>query len=110
MRNLVSSYPTTVVQPSGILNADNIAQFHQELVDTISSHHCECLVVDLGNVESLDSNGLMTLVSAYRLAQRLGKQFSLCAVSPSVRIMLELTKLDNVFDILVHRPVLEIAA
>jgi anti-sigma B factor antagonist len=41
----------------------------------------------------------MVLVSTLTLAQRLNKRFGLVGVSPSVRIILELTQLDRVFEI-----------
>ena len=47
----------------------------------------------------MDSAALMALVHGLRLAQSLGKRFSLCAVSPSIQIIFELTQLDRVFEI-----------
>ncbi len=110
MRNLTMNYSMAVVQPSGSLSSANASQFNQELAAAIASKHCKSLLVDMAQVESIDSAGLMALVSACHLAQKHGKQVSVCAVSPSVRIMMELTKLDRVLDILVHPPVLEAAA
>ncbi len=53
----------------------------------------------MGQVESIDSAGLMVLVSALSMAQRLNKRLSLCSVSHSVRMIFELTQLDKVFEI-----------
>ena len=111
MRNPVIHSPmTTVVQPSGSLTAKNASEFQEQLMNVISSQHCKALLVDLGAVDTLDSAGLLALVSALSLAQRLNKQFSLCEVSPSIRIIFELTQLDRVFDILGDRPSMELAA
>jgi anti-sigma B factor antagonist len=55
--------------------------------------------VDLEQVESLDSAGLMALVSGVKLAQRLGLSLSLSSVSPTLKIIFELTQLDKVFEI-----------
>jgi anti-anti-sigma factor len=57
------------------------------------------MLVDLEQVESLDSAGLMALVYSLKLAQALDIRFSICSVSPSIRIILELTQLDRVFEI-----------
>lgn len=54
----------------------------------------------MAQVESIDSAGLMALVAALSLSQRLNKRFSLCAISHSVRIILELTQLDRAFEVL----------
>lgn len=89
-----------IIQPQGHLNAANAPQLQEELTAAVSSPENQALLVNLEQVESLDSAGLMALVSALSLAQRLDKQFSLCSVSPSIKIIFELTQLDRVFEIL----------
>lgn len=95
---------TTVVQPSGHINAENAAALKHQLAEVVSSDHCSALLVDMSQVESLDSAGLMIFVSMLTLAQRLGKQFGLVSISPSVRIVFELTQLDRVFQLLDSYP------
>ena len=41
----------------------------------------------------------MALVSGLQLAQHLDRRFGICSVSPSIRIVFELTQLDQVFEI-----------
>ncbi|MDJ0701742.1 MAG: STAS domain-containing protein [Leptolyngbyaceae cyanobacterium MO_188.B28] len=96
MQNLDSSM--TLVQPCGALNAANAESFQQALTSAISSQQSEGLLVDMSQVDSMDSSGLISLVSVLSLARTLGKRFSLCAVPPSVRIVFELTQLDRVFE------------
>lgn len=99
----------TVVQPNGHINAANVVVLQQQLTEAVSSHEYSMLLVDMSQVESLDSAGLMALVSTLTLAQRLNKQFSLFGISPSVRIVFELTQLDRIFEILDTHPMLEAA-
>jgi anti-sigma B factor antagonist len=101
---------TVVVQPTGHLNATNAAALQQQLVEMVSSEESCSLLIDMSRVESLDSTGLMVLVSTLTLAQRLDKRFVLTGVSASVRIVFELTQLDRVFEILDHARLQEIAA
>lgn len=101
---------TTIIQPSGHINAENAALLKQQLAETVSSQEHSCLLVDMSQVESLDSTGLMALVSALTLAQQLNKQFGLFGISPAVRIVLELTQLDRVFNIFESRPAIETIA
>lgn len=110
MRNSVNQLPMTVMQPCGSLNAANAGEFRDQLTSTIASQQCQAVLVDMEQVEAIDSAGLLALVSALSLAQRLNKQFSLCSVSPSIRIIFELTQLDRAFDILGHQPALGVAA
>lgn len=98
MQSLDSS--VTVVQPCGALNATNAESFQQTLTSAISSEQSAGLLVDMSRVESMDSSGLISLVSALSLARTLSKRFSLCAVPPSIRIVFELTQLDRVFEMI----------
>jgi anti-sigma B factor antagonist len=98
------SYPQTTAQvhiicPQGSLNAVNAMEFQQELIAALQDPGNKALIVNLERVEYLDSAGLMALVSALRLAQKLGRCMSLCSVSPAIRIVFELTQLDRVFEI-----------
>jgi len=95
----ILDYPRiTLICPQGVLNATNATEFQRELETAVWERHSN-LLVDLEQVESLDSAGLMALVSALKLAQSLGKRFSLCSVSASMKIIFELTQLDRVFEI-----------
>ncbi|HEY6221146.1 MAG TPA: STAS domain-containing protein [Candidatus Eisenbacteria bacterium] len=57
------------------------------------------LLVDLKEVGFLDSSGLGALVRAMTLSQKEGGQTKLLRVGPQVRKLLEMTKLDSVFEI-----------
>lgn len=100
---------TNIIRPIGQINAANAAAIQQQLTDIVAAQEHNSLFVDMSKVESLDSAGLMALVSTLTLAQRLNKRFSLFGISPSVRIVFELTQLDRVFEILDAQPVLEAA-
>lgn len=96
MENLKSAL--TVVQPSGALNAANAHSLQAQLSEHISADGSLGLMVDMSRVESLDSAGLVSLISALRMARNLSKRFCLCSVPPSIRIVFELTQLDQVFE------------
>lgn len=104
MQSTLAPSKTTVVQPSGHINAKNAAILKQHLTDTVSSQEAASLLVDMSQVESLDSHGLMALVSTLTVAQRMNKRFGLFGISPSVRIIFELTQLDRVFEIFEQHP------
>jgi anti-sigma B factor antagonist len=57
------------------------------------------LVVDLQRVGFLDSSGLGALVRALKISQNEGGQTKLLHAGPQVRKLLEMTKLDSVFEI-----------
>jgi len=57
------------------------------------------LLVDLSGVGFLDSSGLGALVRAMTNSQKEGGQTKLLNAGPQVRRLLEMTKLDSVFEI-----------
>lgn len=97
------------VEPSGSVNAANACELQQELTNAVKSEECSALLVDMRQVEFLDSAGLMAIVSAFRLAQSLNRRFSVCSLLPSVRMIFELTQLDRVFEIFNNRTEFELA-
>jgi len=109
MQNVLVRSNMTAIAPKGHLNASTAAMFQHQLTAAVSSKEFSAVLVDMGQVESLDSAGLMSLVSALTLAQQLDKRFSICCVSPSTRIIFELTQLDRVFEIFANRGAFEAA-
>jgi len=112
MQNLVT-FPqkSTVLQPCGSLCAANASKFQEQLNAAVLSDEHACLLIDLAMVDFIDSAGLMVLISAHKVATDLNKRFSLCSLSKSTRMVLELTQLDQVFEILdSHTYVQDLAA
>jgi anti-anti-sigma factor len=103
MVNATLHSQVTIIQPSGHINAANAAEFQNQLATAVASESYSVVLVDMQQVESLDSAGLMALVSALSLAQTLKRRFSLCSVAPSIRIIFELTQLDGAFEIFESR-------
>lgn len=56
-------------------------------------------VVDLSQVDYMDSSGVATLVDAMKAAKQNKVQFVLCSMGPRVRSIFEIARLDSVFDI-----------
>lgn len=89
----------TTVELTGAVNANNVNDFEQKLNLAVANHNDPILLVDMAQVDFLDSAGLMVLVKAFRLAQSVGRRFILCSLAPSVKMIFELTQLDRVFEI-----------
>ena len=89
----------TVVTVKGDLTiGDAEASFKKAVTRLIEAGRVH-LLVDLQNVGFLDSSGLGALVRAMTMTQREGGQTKLVGVGPQIRKLLELTKLDSVFEI-----------
>ncbi|WP_013324374.1 STAS domain-containing protein [Gloeothece verrucosa] len=107
MRSTVKSSKIITIEPAGYITAANISEFQEELTLSLTSGDHSVFLIDMTKVEFLDSAGLMALASAFRLAEKLGKRFSLCSIPPSVKIIFELTQLDRVLDIYESREAFE---
>lgn len=86
-------------QPSGKIYAVNATSFQEELTNLLQQDSCTKITIDFNCVEFLDSAGLMALIIAYKEAQKKKIKFNLINVSPAVRIIFELSQLDQVLGI-----------
>jgi anti-sigma B factor antagonist len=74
------------------------ATFKKAVTRLLEEGHVH-LLVDLSQVGFLDSSGLGALVRAMTNSQKEGGQTKLLRVGPQVKRLLEMTKLDSVFEI-----------
>lgn len=99
MQTVLIPLSIQVLRPQGCLNAVTAPDFQEQLTSALAVPGSAGVLVDFEQIESLDTAGLMVLVSALRLANSLERRFSLCSVSASIRIIFELSRLDQVFEI-----------
>jgi len=57
------------------------------------------IIVDLSEVSFMDSSGIATLVEGLQWSKKVGRKFILTGLGTNVKNALELTKLDNIFNI-----------
>ncbi len=99
MPTLLARKPITVIRPLDHLNAATSGEFGRQLTTAISAPGVAGVLVDFAEVTFMDSAGLMALVSGLKQAKKMGRSLSICSVSPGIRMILELSKLDRVFKI-----------
>src|SRR5688572_11885120 len=86
-----------VLSPQEGLVAGGPAEEFEQRVQTLFRNGSTDLLVDLRHVPTIDSRGVRALVRAHTSAQRLGAAFRIACPSPTVRGILEVSKLDSVF-------------
>lgn len=100
MQLQVSSKDGTVfVRLSGRVTLETSPRLREELLRLQSPDQTR-LVVDLGEVERLDTSGVATLLEALLRARRSGGELYLAQVGEDLCEVLELARLDHVFPIL----------
>ena len=99
MQAILDNPKITIIRPLGSLNAVNAVKLEQELSAALNRENNTIVLVDLEQVDSIHSAGLMALVAGVKEALQLEQRLCLCSVSPAHRIIFELTQLDKVFEI-----------
>jgi len=89
----------TIYCPQGIINQDNEQEFQKQLIKFINNSTEKDIFINFEKVELVDSNGLVALANAYKQAKSQNKNFYVCNVSPSVKIIFEISQLDKVLGI-----------
>ena len=79
------------------INASNAGEF-RESAESIGAEHPR-MVLDMGRVGFVDSSGVGAIVGLMKAARERGGDLKLTALSPDLRTVLELTRLDRVFEI-----------
>jgi anti-sigma B factor antagonist len=108
MQSLLSRAQGSLFRAQGHVNAATAPALSAQLEQVVVSD-ATAILVDMSQVESMDSAGLMVLVTSLNLSQQLNKRLALCSVPASVQIILEMTQLDRVFEILPSPAAFELA-
>ncbi|MGD1910384.1 MAG: STAS domain-containing protein [Rivularia sp. (in: cyanobacteria)] len=87
-----------VLSPTGRLDITTAWQFRLKLQECISKLSCH-VVVNLGQVNFIDSSGLTSLVAGMRDADKVKGSFRICNVHPEAKLVFEVTMMDTVFEI-----------
>jgi anti-sigma B factor antagonist len=103
---LVKNRRITVIQPSctkldrieasGILQTIETYVSTNTLIGRDSNTH---FLIDMRNIELLDTSGLNVLLIALKNAIASGTTLSLCSVQDSVKLVFEITRMDEFFNI-----------
>jgi anti-sigma B factor antagonist len=87
-----------IIAPVGKLDISTAWQFRLQLQNCISqlSPH---VVLNLGQLETIDSAGMTTLVAGLRDAEKARGSFRLCNLPITLRPVFEISTMDNLFEI-----------
>lgn len=84
----------TVLRPSGRLNMTTAMDLRQSIVALVTGGDL-FVVVDLSEVDFIDSSGLGGLVSGLKTAREAGGDLRLASPTEQVRLVLQLTNLER---------------
>ena len=92
----------TVVSPEGEIDLSCSAHLRSKLQEVVSAGP-KRIVIDLNGVSYMDSSGIATLVEALQMARRDEASLVICNLTERVKSIIELARLDQIFEIAVDR-------
>ena len=99
---------TQVLVPSGILDSTQAAEVRAQVSEALATG-AKTLLIDLKNITFIDSSGLGTLISMLKKVRSQGCEMVVCSASPQVKMLFELTSMDQVFQIYENRDAFDAA-
>ena len=91
-----------VLTPKGRIDASCSAQIKDKVLSMIDDHKYR-LLLDLSEVDFIDSSGLGTLVSCLNTMNKAGGALKLCSFQENPKQVFEMTRLDRVFEVFDYR-------
>jgi anti-anti-sigma factor len=95
-----------ILEPAGILDSTKAEEFRQT-VDQLLQDGAEVILIDLKNISIIDRSGLGTLVVLLKKVRSLYRKLCICSINDQVRMLFELTNMDQVFDVYNDRAAFE---
>ncbi len=88
-----------ILEPAGILNANEGNELRRKINDVVEKG-AKTVLIDMKNVDFIDSSGLGALVSAMQDIKKAEKKLFICSINAQVKMLFELTKIERVLNIL----------
>ena len=86
-----------IIAPESMLGGPDALTFNDEV--RALSQTCNHLIIDCSKIEIMNSSGLSMLISAQATMKQVGGQCSLHQIPEHVQKLLELTRLNTLFDV-----------
>lgn len=87
-----------LLQPQGRLDLSGGTWLKQQIA-MIAPRRYQLWVIDMSDVEFIDSAGLLALANGLKTAAQAGARLILFGLRPAARVIFEITQLDRVFTI-----------
>ena len=102
IKDVLASPEAAIVVLSGDIDLRQSPTLHAALVRIVANRPRR-MILDLGEVSHMDSSGVGALVEIFRRVCAYKGRMVLFGLNPRVRSLLEITKLDKFFTIVVSR-------
>jgi anti-anti-sigma factor len=97
-----------ILEPAGALDGENTNELRRQILDRLQSQtDLQFILLDMKGVTFMNSSAVGALVATKKAVQEAGKQIFVCSLTDQVRLIFELTKMDQVFKPLADRQAFE---
>lgn len=87
-----------VLQPQNCLDSQAGSLLQKQLAEILPDRH-QLWVIDMAAVDFIDSSGICALVGGLNAARHRGCRLVICNLSATVKLIFEITQLDQLFEI-----------
>jgi len=102
------SKSSRVLEPIGLIDNAGGTQLRREVSELIELG-IEAILIDFTNITFMDSSGLGALVAILQRVRKNESELYLCSLNDQVQMIMELTKMDKVFNLLPDRAAFDMA-
>lgn len=96
----------SVIQPIGVFDGTQSEAFRSEVEQALQAGS-KRILVDMAEVSFMDSSGLGAMVIGLKAVRAAEGELFICAINDQIRMLFELTSMDQVFKIFPHRAAFE---
>lgn len=96
------SNSSRVLTPEGLIDNAGGTQLRREVSELLDAG-IEKILIDFANITFIDSSGLGAIVAILQRVRTKGANLYICSLNDQVKMIMELTKMDKVFDVLPDR-------
>lgn len=103
MSEITENGGQTIITPQENIVCSTAESFRDELLSLLEEGVMD-LVIDISNVEMVDSDGLSAFIAAHKALKAAGGKLTVCGASRDIVVFFRIMHLDRQFTIKVKRP------
>jgi anti-anti-sigma factor len=89
--------PLQIIKPAGVIDGAKANELRQQVSELVAAGNT-LVMLDLADVNFIDSSGLSVLIVALKILRTAGGDLYLCSIAEPVRNLLSVTRMDRLFE------------
>jgi anti-anti-sigma factor len=89
--------PLSIIKPAGVIDGIQANQLRHQVDELVASGN-NFVMLDLADVNFIDSSGLSAMIIALKMLRIAGGDLYLCSIAEPVQNLLRMTQMDRLFE------------